>query len=51
MSCHPFFFGYIQAVDESGQYIAVGGEGSNVQVWSLAEGKEVFRGKGGKPNM
>ena len=40
-----------QAVDSSGCYVAVGGDGCNLQVWSLAEQKEVFRAKGGKPNM
>lgn len=39
-----------QAVDSSGRYIAVGGEGCHVQVWSLETQKAVFKAKGGKPN-
>ncbi|GAX76123.1 hypothetical protein CEUSTIGMA_g3566.t1 [Chlamydomonas eustigma] len=38
------------SVDHTGRYIALGGEGHNVQVWDLATQKEVFHAKGGKPN-
>lgn len=40
------------ALDSSCQYMAVGGEGCNVQVWDLttAPPHEVFKAKGGKPD-
>lgn len=39
-----------QALDSQGSQVAVGGEGHQVQVWSLATSQEVFKAKGGKPN-
>eukprot|EP00798_Chlamydomonas_sp_ICE-L_P015724 gene15724-21844_t len=38
------------AVDQSESRIAVGGEGCQMQVWSLDSCTEIFRAKGGKPN-
>ena len=40
----------LQALDSSGTYVAVGGEGCQMQIWNLDTRKEVFRAKGGKPN-
>lgn len=43
----------LQALDNSGTRVAVGGEGCHLQIWSLAEEQglsEVFKAKGTKPN-
>ncbi|MEW5300156.1 MAG: hypothetical protein WDW36_003107 [Sanguina aurantia] len=39
-----------QAVDSSNRYLAVGGEGYNLQVWDIQTRLEVFHAKGGKPS-
>lgn len=39
-----------QALDATGRYIAVGGEGCQTQLWDLDTQTQVFKAKGGKPN-
>lgn len=39
-----------QAVDSSNRFLAVGGEGYNLQIWDIQTRLEVFHAKGGKPS-